>query len=88
MDPREIDPQFFRVISMFASACWKQLGKMPDEDGTVSKDLAGAQSTIEILLMLRNKMQGNLTGTEEKLIGDTIARLQEVLEEEQDRREI
>ena len=35
-----------------------------------------------MLLMLRDKTHGNLTGTEEKLLNDTIAKLQEEYEEE------
>ena len=78
MDPRELNVQFFSLISMFASACWQQLGKMPDQTtNAVNKDLQGAKSTIDTLLMLRDKTQGNLTGTEEKLLNDTIASLQE-----------
>ena len=83
MDPREINVHFFSLISMFASACWQQLGKMPDQTtGEVRKDLKSAKSTIDMLLMLREKTQGNLTGTEEKLLNDTIASLQKNYEEE------
>ena len=83
MDPRELNVHFFSLISMFASACWQQLGKMPDQtSGAVNKDLKGAKSTIDILLMLRDKTQGNLTGTEEKLLNDTIASLQQNYAEE------
>ena len=83
MDPKEINVHFFSLISMFASACWQQLGKTPDQAaGTVNKDLKGAQSAIDMLLMLRDKTQGNLTGTEEKLLGDTIASLQKNYTEE------
>ena len=83
MDPREIDVQFFSLISMLASACWQQLGKTPSQPGdAVERDLAGAKSTIEMLLMLRDKMWGNLTGTEEKLLDDTISKRQESYAEE------
>ena len=78
MNPNELNVRFFSLVSMFASACWQHLGKIPDKtDGTFSKDLEGAQSSIEMLLMLREKTQGNLTGSEEKLLNDTIAALQE-----------
>ena len=72
MDPRELNVHFFSLISMFASVCWQQLGKIPNQtEGVVNKDLKGAKSTIDILLMLRDKTQGNLTGIEEKLLNDT-----------------
>jgi len=83
MDPRELNVHFFGLISMIASACWQQLGKTQDQTvGEIKKDLKGAKSTIDILLMLRDKTQGNLTGTEEKLLRDTIASLQEHYAEE------
>ena len=83
MDPRELNAYFFSLISMFASAGWQQLGKIPDRiSGEKNTDLKGAQSTIETLLMLRDKTQGNLSGTEEKLLNDTIATLQSNYAEE------
>ena len=83
MDPRELNVHFFSLISMYASVCWQQLGKMADQTvGEVRKDLKGAKSTIDTLLMLRDKTQGNLTGTEEKLLNDTIASLQKNYAEE------
>ena len=83
MDPRELNVHFFSLISMFASACWQQLGKTPDQTvGAINKDLKGAKSTIDMLIMLRDKTQGNLTGTEEKLLNDTIAALQKEYAEE------
>ncbi len=83
MDPKELNVQFFSLISMFASACWQQLGKMPDQtSGETNKDLAGAQKTIEILPMLKDKTRGNLTSTEEKLLDDTISTLQNHYAEE------
>lgn len=78
MDPKEINVSFFTLISTLASACWQQLGKAPSpEDGSIRMDLASAQSTIDILLMLQDKTRGNLSGTEEKLLEDVIASLQE-----------
>ena len=83
MDPRELNVHFFSLISMFASVCWQQLGKIPNQtEGVVNKNLKDAKSTIDILLMLRDKTKGNLTGTEEKLLNDTIASLPKNYEEE------
>ena len=85
MDPKEINVHFFSLISMFASACWQQLGKTQDKmTGEVNKDLKGAKSTIDMLIMISDKTKGNLTGTEEKLLSDTIASLQKNYAEEAD----
>ncbi len=82
MDPKEINVQFFSLVSMLSSACWQQLGKMPDQTGGgMKKDLKGAKSTIELFLMLRDKTRGNLTGTEEKLLNEVISTLQQNYEE-------
>ena len=82
MDPKELNTNLFSLISVLASSCWQQLGKIPDQTGAINKDLKGAKSTIEMLLMLKDKMQGNLTSTEEKLLNDTIASLQRNYAEE------
>jgi len=77
MDPKELNQHLFSLISMFASACWQQLGKIPSQvDGKINRDLKSAQVTIDMLLMLRDKTKGNLTKTEEKLLEDTISNLQ------------
>ncbi|MFA7073701.1 MAG: DUF1844 domain-containing protein [Endomicrobiaceae bacterium] len=77
MDPKELNQHLFSLVSMFASACWQQIGKIPNQiDGKITKDLKSAQVTIDMLLMLRDKMKGNLTATEEKFLTDTISNLQ------------
>lgn len=77
MDPKELNQHLFSLVSMFASACWQQIGKISNQiDGKITKDLKSAQVTIDMLLMLRDKMKGNLTVTEEKFLTDTISNLQ------------
>ena len=83
MDPKELNQYFFSLVSMFAAACWQQLGKMPDEaSGEIQRDLESAQVTIDILRMIQDKTKGNLTNTEAKLLEDTISALQANLNEE------
>ena len=77
MDTKDLNQHLFSLVSMFASACWQQMGKMPNQvDGKITKDLKTAQMTIEMLLMLKEKTKGNLTDTEAKLLEDTISNLQ------------
>ena len=39
----DINPHFFNLITMFASACWQQLGKVQSQhDGKIHKDLQSA----------------------------------------------
>lgn len=73
----EYNPYFFNLITMFASACWQQLGKIQSHvDGKIHKDLQSAKVTIDMLLMIRDKMKGNLNKKEEELLSSTISNLQ------------
>ena len=77
MDTKDLNQHLFSLVSMFASACWQQMGKMPNQvDGKITKDLKSAQMTIDMLLMLKEKTKGNLTDTEAKFLEDTISNLQ------------
>ncbi|MDR0977791.1 MAG: DUF1844 domain-containing protein [Endomicrobium sp.] len=73
----DINPYFFNLISMFSSSAWCQLGKMQNPvTGKIEKDLKGAQTAIEMLLMVREKTKGNLNDREEKMLASTISNLQ------------
>ena len=73
----EINPYFFNLVTMFATAAWQQLGKTASQmDGKIHRDLKGAQITIEMLLAIREKMKGNLTKKEEEILSSTISNLQ------------
>ena len=77
MDTKDLNQHLFSLVSMFASACWQQMGKMPNQvDGKITKDLKSAQMTIDMLLMLKEKTKGNLTDTEKKLLEDKRNNLQ------------
>ncbi|MCL1971623.1 MAG: DUF1844 domain-containing protein [Endomicrobia bacterium] len=73
----DLNPYFFNLVTMFASAAWQQLGKIQSHvDGKIYKDLKSAQITIEMLIMIRDKMKGNLSKKEEELLTSTISNLQ------------
>ncbi|MDR0985209.1 MAG: DUF1844 domain-containing protein [Endomicrobium sp.] len=73
----KINPYLLNLISMFASSVWCQLGKVPNPvDKKITKDLKSAKLTIDMLIMLKNKMHGNLTSEEEKLLNSTISDLE------------
>jgi len=76
-DKLEMNTHLFSLVSMFASACWQQLGKVASQvDGKVHRDLDGAKFTIDMLLMLRDKMKGNLNKKEEEFLLAAISDLQ------------
>jgi len=73
----DVNPYFFNLVTMFASAAWQQLGKIQSHvDGKIHKDLQSAQITIEMLLMIRDKMKGNLSKKEEEMLASTVSNLQ------------
>lgn len=77
MENKDVNQHFFGLITMFASATWQHLGKIPSQmDGKISTDLKAAQMTIDVLLMLRDKTKGNLTPKEESMLTETISSLQ------------
>lgn len=66
------------VLSM-STACMAHLGEVAGPSGAVV-DLAMAAQTIEILEMLEQKTQGNLTGEEERILTQVLGDLREAYE--------
>ncbi len=68
---------FLALISSLASTCWMQLGKVPNPiTNKIEQDLENAQVTIEMLRVLKEKTQGNLTPEEERFIVTIISDLE------------
>lgn len=60
------------VLSLSHSALM-HLGEAPNpENGKVEKNLPLARQTIDLISMLEEKTKGNLTGDEERLIGQIL----------------
>jgi hypothetical protein len=60
------------VLSLSHSALM-HLGEAPHpETGKVERDLALARQTIDLIGMLEEKTKGNLTGDEERLVGQIL----------------
>ena len=69
--------RFFSLITMFASSAYQSMGKIANPmTGKIERNLDSAQGFIDILIMLKNKTDGNLTDDEEKIITSTISDLQ------------
>ena len=63
------------VLSLSSSAAY-HLGLVPHpEDQTSTSNLPMAKQTIDILGILQEKTKGNLTGEEERLLGEVIYNL-------------
>jgi hypothetical protein len=73
----DVNPSLLNLIVMFASSAWYQLGKVKNPIiNKIEKDLKKAKETIDILIMLRDKMNGNLTRKEKEMLTSTIFDLQ------------
>ena len=60
------------ILSLNHSALL-HLGEAPDfESGKVEKNLPLARQTIDLIAMLEDKTKGNLTGDEERLVGQIL----------------
>ncbi len=70
------DPRFNEFILLQAQNAGLFLGQIPHPGtGEKSVNLRAAKSVIDSLEMLEAKTQGNLTETEEKLLGTALANL-------------
>jgi len=73
--PMEINYSTF-VLSLSSSAFY-YLGDLPDPTtGQVQENLPAVKQTIDILVMLKEKTQGNLNAEEDKLMDQLIYELQ------------
>ncbi len=74
---KKTNPNFINLVLMLASACWQQLGKIPNPiNGKIERQLEHAQISIDMLLMIKEKMAGNLSEEEEKLLITTLSDLE------------
>jgi len=75
-DKRDTE-MFASLVMMLTTSAMQQLGKLPNPlTGKIEVNLDAAQWTIDVIVMLRDKMRGNLTGEEQKLLNDAITSLQ------------
>ena len=74
---------FSQLIIMLHSVGMQQLGRTPNPvTNQVSRDLAAAASTLDLIAMLRSKTAGNLSAQEEALIDQVLTELREAQEQE------
>jgi len=68
---------FQHLIAMFQTLAFQQMGKLINPiTNKLERDLQQAKITIDMLQMLREKTEGNLTEAEEKLLDGVIFELQ------------
>ncbi len=77
MDKAEKD-QFLlaQLVLMFQTAALQQMGKLKNPlTDKVERDLSQAQISIDIIEMLQNKMKGNLSQEEDRMISSVLQEL-------------
>jgi hypothetical protein len=71
-----IDGYLFRLIATFEAAAMQQLGKIAHPiTGDVEVDLAGARDSIEMLVAIQRKTDGNLNQDEKRLLEHVLYQL-------------
>ena len=64
-----LDPLFFQLVVSLQGGAMHQMGKIASPlTGKVERDLDMAKSTIDLLGMIRDKTEGNLTDEEKNLL--------------------
>ena len=75
-DDPEVPIDFSTFVLSLSSSAAVHLGLVPHpENQTVARNLTMAKQTIDILTILQDKTKGNLTGEEERLIGEVLYNL-------------
>jgi hypothetical protein len=64
-----LDGRFFRLVATFEAAAMQQLGKIAHPvTGEVEVNLEGARDSIDMLIMVSEKTDGNLNEDERRLL--------------------
>ena len=68
-----VDVDFTTFVLSLSHSALMHLGEAPNpETGGVEKNLPLARQTIDLIAMLEEKTKGNLTGDEERLLGQIL----------------
>ena len=77
MEEKKENRLFAGLVMMLAQGGMVQLGKIANPaSGKCEVDLAGAQQTVELLEMLKEKTAGNLSEREEKFLKEMLSNMQ------------
>jgi hypothetical protein len=76
-DQRATTALFINFVMSLAQSGMMQMGKLMNPmTGKIEKDLDGAKSTIDLLMMVRAKTEGNLSKEENDILNSSISSLQ------------
>ena len=67
--PENVDQLFLQLVLSMQASAMQQMGKIASPfTGKVERDLKAAQFSIDVVAMLNDKMKGNLSDEEAKII--------------------
>lgn len=76
MDENKNTQLFMGLCTSLVTQAWMQLGKIKNPmTDKVETDINGASLTIDMLVMLKNKTQGNISDEELKILDQSISEL-------------
>ena len=77
MEDKSYESEFLQLVLGLQSSAWMLLGKIANPiSGKQEKNLEAAKGIIDTLIMLKEKTRGNLSKTEESLLGSAIQQLE------------
>ncbi len=79
MDDKELqlNPYFYQLVLSLQSAAMFQMGKTVSPiSGKIERDLVQARGSIDLLIMLQDKTQGNLSQDEKQILDSAVYNLQ------------
>lgn len=75
-DQNKIDANFFQLVISLQMAAMQNMGKIASPiTGKIERNLDQAKVSIDMLAMLSEKMEGNLTGEEKDLLNRALYEL-------------
>ena len=71
-----VDPDLLQLLVSLETAAMQQMGKIQNPlTGKIDRDIEIAKATIDMLSMLEQKTEGNLTPDEDKILKRTLYQL-------------
>ena len=68
---------FFDLLVLLRELVRSQLGLIPDpKSGEIHKDIASARRLVDMIIVLKEKTEGNLSEQEQQVVNNLISELQ------------
>lgn len=76
-EEEKLNPLFLHLVLSLQSAAWYQMGKTVSPiSGKIERDMQQAKASIDMLVMLQEKTDGNLSDEEKNILDNAVYSLQ------------